>query len=90
MEVPGKPTRDLIETGMEPEYTIQALCRFEPVGNHSVRLYFASQRGDYYRLEFTCVCPVELLAIMARQCSGIAADSHNLLEWQDFLGRLAN
>jgi hypothetical protein len=72
-------TRELIETGMEPEYFVSAMPRAEIASVGNVRLYLAAEKHGILRLEYTAVVPIELLAAMGRQLLDIAARGHNVI-----------
>lgn len=78
-------TAPLFETGTEPEYFVTHIAKIEQASDGCLRLYLASERGRDHqlRLEFTAVVAVARLAVMAREALAFAADSHNVLMWQD-------
>lgn len=74
-------TKEIIETGTEPEFFVTHIARAELVmGGACVRFYIASERSPgVLRVEYTAVCTLGAAAQMARHIMSIAADNHNLL-----------
>ena len=79
----SRPPLEVVETGNEPEYVINCIARAEPAGSGTVRLFMGSRRSRTVKVEFSVVVTLADLASMASEGQAIAADTHNLMMWQD-------
>lgn len=68
---------ELYQTGVEPEYFVTEIAKFETACGGAMRLYCASAREGSTRLEYTVVIPMEVLARMARQLVEAVAEARN-------------
>lgn len=73
--------REVCETGMEPEFLAYDLPKFENAGDGLIRVYVASRRGKFDKIEYSFVCSLERLAFMCRKGLMFVAEAHNMLEF---------
>lgn len=71
------PSRTIIETGCEPEYTVDDYGVVEYLRDGSVRIPVCSEWKGALRTEFFVRIRKEALARLGRRALEIAADSHN-------------
>lgn len=71
--------RDVIETGVEPEFVAHDLTKFEDAGDGLIRVYVSSKHGTADKLEYTVVCTAERLAYMCRKGLMFAAEAHTMM-----------
>lgn len=71
-------SREVYETGQEPDYTIDDIAKVEYLRDGSIRLYLASEWRGGLRVEYTArVLTLDRLAEFGRALLIIAAEAHN-------------
>lgn len=73
--------REVCETGVEPEFIVYDLPKFESAGDGLIRVYVASRRGRFDKIEYSFVCSLERLAFMCRKGLMFVAEAHNMMEF---------
>jgi len=66
--------RDIYETGREPEFVVYDVAKWEDAGDGLIRVYVASRRGRFDKVEFSFVCAPARLAILARELMEITTE----------------
>ena len=78
-------TRDVYETGTEPDFHISGISRHEDAGDGIIRVYVTSRKGRMDRTEYSFHCSPETLVRLARECMEIASEYHNIAEFRKAL-----
>jgi hypothetical protein len=73
-------TRELFETGAEPDYSIFDLERWEEAGDGNIRVYVTSRRGKTDKTEYSFTCTPDRLARVCRKGLMFAAEAHNAMQ----------
>lgn len=73
---------DLIETGLEPEYTVTNIAWWESThGGAAVRLCFASRRHGQLIAQYTSVVAISDLVKMIKTAGDVVSRQGGLLAW---------
>lgn len=68
--------KDILETGNEPEYTIDDFGSVDYLKDGSVRIAVCAEWKGALRVEYYVRIRIETLAELGRRCSQIAAEAH--------------
>ena len=72
--------KTILETGQEPEYTIDDFGEVEYLKDGSVRIAVCSEWRGGLRTEYQVRIRISTLAELGRKCMQIAAEAHNVEE----------
>jgi hypothetical protein len=81
MAIMPERSRDIFETGQEPDFTVDEIARVEYLRDGSVRIYLAAEWRGGLRMEYSArVLNLEKIAAFGRALLVIAAGAHECEE----------